>query len=273
MDILSTVGVALCGLFVGAIVPYLNSYFKREKLKIDNDTKKLLDEQSKKLQEIQDMQKKQNDVHGLSPDDIQCKGDLNSILEQLRITTGATRVTIWAFHNGSYFTTGNPQRRLTTVFEAMPPSTKVKSEYDIIRGELLNGFTDILRPMLLSSNQNDGGAPVTLGIQAYDACSDCPVDDECPLAAWFRPRFCYIKCEINKIAVGTKFFRVMKELGTAIFWGHIISDNEGKPMGVITFQFNEDSKDANDLLSVHTRELCEKVQQIKASLKSLQQIS
>lgn len=51
---------------------------------------------------------RQHGVHGLNPDDISCKQDINEELEALRAKAGATRITVWSFHNGNYFATGAP---------------------------------------------------------------------------------------------------------------------------------------------------------------------
>jgi hypothetical protein len=69
----------------------------------------------------------------------------------LRAHVGATRCTVWAFHNGNYFTSGNPQRRLTTVFEAIDHRKSKLAEYDLIKGELLNGFAGVLKELLMAA--------------------------------------------------------------------------------------------------------------------------
>lgn len=214
-----------------------------------------------------------SNVHGLNPEDIACKDDINKLLEQLRAITKATRTTVWAFHNGSYFTSGNPQRRLTTVFEAMSGESHYIAEYDLIRGELLNGFSNILKELLISAGVDIGGALVDSGRVAFDPCENCQFDDKCILHPMQRPKYCFLKCEIDNIPVGTKFFRIMRELGTKIFWGHIIVDDLGTPIGVLTIQYNEEVKNQAENVHAHSQTVCEKTQQIKNSLRNLQQLT
>lgn len=269
----STVTIALFSLFTGAVIPYLYSFFKNKKTKLDMETKELLEKQQATLEQIRDSQLKQANIHGLNPQDIACKDDINQLLEQLRQEVGATRVTVWAFHNGSYFTTGNPQRRLTTVFEAMTHNHMIKSEYDLLRSELLNGFASILKQLLIPAGQNLGGAVVSYGKIAYNPCEHCIFDNKCILPPKFRPKYCFLKCDVDCISIGTKFFRLMKDLGTKIFWGNVLGDEDGMPMGVITIQFNEDNETAHRLLENHSKLLCEKISQVKNSLKNLQSLN
>lgn len=270
---LTQLAIAFLGLVTGAVIPYLSEYFRNRKTKLEIDTKRILEKHSETLDQIREQQLIQSSVHGLTPEDIACKDDINALLEQLRRETNATRITIWAFHNGSYFTTGSPQRRLTTVFEAMPHSAAYKSEYDLLRGELLNGFSSILKDLLISSGQNIGGGTVSYGKTAYCPCEHCQFDHQCILPPKFRPKYCFLKCEVDCLAIGTKFFRLMRDLGTKIFWGSVLSDEDGLPMGVITIQYNEDTEEAHALLENHSKLICEKVSQIKNSLKNLQSIS
>lgn len=273
MDHITTLTVAFVGLITGAVIPYLYSLFKNKKAQLDEETKKILDRHEQKLEQIHKEQKKLSSVHGLNPDDISCKEDINQLLEQLRQTTGATRTTVWAFHNGSYFSSGNPQRRLTTVFEAMPIGRSYKSEYDLIKGELLNGFSGILKELLIGASVDVGGTMVNYGRTAYAPCENCQFDHKCILHPTQRPKYCFLKCEIDNIPVGTKFYRVMKELGTRIFWGHIIVDDTGAPIGVLTLQYNDDSDEAHNMVNLHPKPICEKTQQIKNSLRNLQDLT
>lgn len=273
MEVATTITVALGGLLTGAVVPYLYSLFHNQKAKLDKETKDILEKHGKTLEHIKAQQEQISRVHGLNPDDIECKDAINNLLEQLRQHVGATRCTVWAFHNGNYFTSGNPQRRLTTVFEAIDHRKSKLAEYDLIKGELLNGFAGVLKELLMAAGQNVGGAMVDYGRVAYDPCEKCEFDKRCILHPMQRPKYCFLRCEINSIPVGTKFSRVMNELGTEIFWGHIMVDDFGSPIGVLTMQYDADNQESYDAGLVDPLFVCEKTQQIKNSLRNLQNLT
>lgn len=273
MEITTTIAVAFAGLLTGAIIPFLHSYFQNHKAKLDEETKQLLERHGKTLEEIKAHQELITKVHGLNPDDIACKDEINQLLEQLRMHTQATRVTVWAFHNGNYFTSGNPQRRLTTVFEAIDHHKTNLSEYDLIKGELLNGFAGILKELLAAAGQNIGGAMIDYGRTAYDPCESCKFDKQCILHPMQRPKYCFLKCEVNNMPVGTKFSRVMRQLGTEIFWGHIMVDDFGSPVGVLTIQYDHEQGLAHNAGLEDPLFICEKTQQIKNSLRNLQNLT
>jgi hypothetical protein len=50
---------------------------------------------------------------------------------------------------------------------------------------------------------------VDYGRIAYDPCEKCEFDKKCILHPMQRPKYCFLRCEINSIPVGTKFSRVM----------------------------------------------------------------
>lgn len=196
-------------------------------------------------------------THGLNPDDISCKSDINMELEKFRAEAKATRVSVWSFHNGNYFTTGNPQRKLTTVFEATPPDKDVGAEYDMIRGELLNGFAVVLKHLSLGAIQNKGGYHVEPGMTVFSACERCPMFKSCSVLPSQRPHNCVLRCDIDDMPMCSRFYRVMKTLGTKIWYGRTICDEDGTPIGVVTVHFDKVCEEAETFLQDCSHEWCD----------------
>lgn len=92
----------------------------------------------------------------------------------------------------------------------MPPTTAIKSEYDLIQGELLQGFSCVLRDLTLGAIQDKGGCDIRSGMRAFSACEKCPLFKNCEVAPYNRPRHCILRCDIDQMPMGNKFFRVMK---------------------------------------------------------------
>ena len=99
---------------------------------------------------------------------------------------------------------------------------------------------------------------VDYGRTAFDPCEKCEFDTKCILHPMQRPKYCFLRCEIKSIPVGTKFSRVMNELGTEIFWGHIMVDDFGNPIGVLTMQYDSDNQESYDGGLIDPLFVCEK---------------
>lgn len=273
-------GVIGIGPWVGIL---LKSWFKKKATEHELHTAQLeqkidyikqhAEDEHKRTQDKLDGMKKELDhvdsVHGFDPEDIECKQYINEELERLREKAEADRVTVWSFHNGSYFSTGVPQRKVSTVFEALPPDRETASEYDILRGELLNGFTLILSRLNLGALQNKGGASTDPGITVFSACESCPLFKNCTLLPVQKPFNCIVRCDIDDMPMNSKFYRIMKKLGTKVWYGRTICNEEGKAVGVVTIHFNNASEASKNFLTGNSEALCDTCTRLLSSISYL----
>lgn len=283
MNDINMLGAGLIGLAIG-IIPQVTAWLKAkfskkasqeklEDLKLQKqveDMQRMSQEAHAQTQEMLSSMSQTLDrigsVHGLNPDDIECKQDINDELERFRIYAKADRVTVWSFHNGNYFSTGIPQRKLTTVFEAIPPDKEEASEYDIVHNELLNGFALVLKRLNLGAVQNRGGTPMDPGMTVYSSCEKCPLFKQCNVLPTQRPYNCILRCDIDNMPMNSKFFRVMKQLGTKVWYGRTICNELGKPVGVISVQYTTNSEQAEQFLQNCSQEWCDTCTRIISSI-------
>lgn len=118
----------------------------------------------------------------------------------------------------------------------------MQAEYDVLRGELLNGFAVVLKRLSLGAVQNKGGTVVEPGMTVYSACEQCPLFKQCAVLPAQRPHNCVLRCDINDMPMCSRFYRLMRQLGTRVWYGRTLCDEYGKPCGVVTVQFEDNSQ-------------------------------
>lgn len=251
MDTVVTCIVSALAVIIPALVVYLKSWLEKATEERRKETEELrrevakLQESNKTGMELIIDQTKRTATHGINDDDIVLKKEVEQELERLRTRVNATRVTLWSFHNGSYYSTGNPQRKLQTTFEALPGDREVPSEADILQNESVNGFLVVLHPMTAGTFQAAGGVEVAPGVRVFGTCESCKNAVNCAKPPQLRPRNCMLRCDIESMPFGSRFYRIMTQLGTKVWYGRFISDPDGNKMGVVTVQFDSCGKDAD----------------------------
>lgn len=212
-------------------------------------------------------------THGINDNDIDLKRDVELELERLRRDSGATRVTLWSFHNGSYYSTGNPQRKIQTTFEALPPDRHAASEADVMQNESVNGFLVVLQPMMSGSFQVSGGAEVEPGITVLGSCEHCTCAAHCTMDPYTRPRNCILRCDIGDMPFGSRFYRLMTQLGTKVWYGRFLSDADGNKLGVMTVQFSDGEENNAKAFLEKSDSWCDTCVRVVSSIQAMRQYS
>lgn len=279
MDSIATCIVGALVVIIPALVVYLKSYLEKmtEKQRIETELlrKQLEEMQASNMQGIDRVLQQTKPgaiVHGIDDDDLGIKGDVTDTLEKLRVKAGATRVTLWSFHNGSYYSTGNPQRKIQTTFETLPPDRKVPSEADILKSESVNGFLCVLKPMSAGAFQAAGGYEVEPGIRVLGPCEHCCHAETCANSPDARPQNSLVRCTIDDMPFGSRFYRIMSDIGTKVWYGRFLTDKEGNKLAVITVQFDNEGNKAfkfPDLADL----MCDTCNRVIASIHAMRNFS
>ena len=280
MDNLSTCLVGALLLVIPALAVYIKTYLekateeqRKETERIRQDMQALKGDQQAGMERIIKQTTPGALTHGINDNDIELKRDVELELEKLRSACGATRVTLWSFHNGSYYSTGNPQRKIQTTFEALPPDRHAASEADVMQNESVNGFIVVLQPMMSGAYQVPGGAEVDPGVTVFGACEKCKCAAGCDMDPYTRPRNCILCCNIGDMPFGSRFYRLMKQLGTKTWFGRFLSDEDGNKLGVMTVQFSEGEDGAAEVFLDKSDAWCETCVRVVASIQAMRQYS
>lgn len=265
---------------IPALAVYLKSYLekaaeaqRKETEQIRRDVQALKGDQREGMAQIIKQTTPGACTHGIDDNDIELKRDVELELEKLRKSSGATRVTLWSFHNGSFYSTGNPQRKIQTTFEALPPDRHAASEADLMQNESVNGFLVVLQPLMSGAFQAQGGTEVAPGITVLGACENCDCAACCSMDPYTRPRNCILRCDIGDMPFGSRFYRLMTQLGTKVWFGRFLSDAAGNKLGVMTVQFSEgEDKKASSFLG-KSNAWCDTCTRVVASIQAMRQYS
>lgn len=251
MDTIATCIITALGVLIPVLVVYAKSYFEKltERQRLETEQIRLQLEELKnsslqRMDQVLEQTKPGAHTHGIDDLDMELKAAVLEALEKLRSKAGATRVTMWSFHNGSYYSTGNPQRKIQTTFEALTPERKVPSEADVMKNESVNGFLCVLQPLSNGTFQSAGGYEVAPGVHVLGPCEKCARAVTCDNAPHMRPRTCLLRCRIDDMQFTTRFYRVMSNLGTKVWYGIFIVDERDNKFGVLTVQYDTECEEA-----------------------------